>query len=337
MRTWTVPGSILLAGEYRITESGGRGLAIGAGGRARLDQHSSGTPFSLQGKMGEAIIHWSPQIQEQVIEQRKLLAAEVYAVSGCPLSGQALVDTSIFSNSSGRKWGLGSSAAAAVLISQAMNPGIDNRQTLAHIALRAHRAFQGGLGSGYDVFCSAFGAAGLFKGGEAPEWTAISWPKIISGYLICGNATVSSAHAVSHFKQWKNKERTTWTSIQNQIDREIMSISQTLLQNPAGTASITAFFKHLKTLTQTGLLIGRHIGIPAELPIPAGLGQDIAQGKREGAVLKSVGAGNELGLLLYHPDALLDGEKVILKQLEKNNYARRLKIEYEGLREESMG
>ena len=34
---WSAPGSLLLAGEYRITEDGGRGVAIAGGAKAVLD------------------------------------------------------------------------------------------------------------------------------------------------------------------------------------------------------------------------------------------------------------------------------------------------------------
>ncbi|TXD37059.1 hypothetical protein FRC98_09990 [Lujinxingia vulgaris] len=62
----------------------------------------------------------------------------------------------------GQKLGLGSSAASTVAIIKALAPHLSPAQTF-EVAHRAHRALQGGRGSGADVASSAFGGTIAYR------------------------------------------------------------------------------------------------------------------------------------------------------------------------------
>src|SRR5580704_12786401 len=77
-----------------------------------------------------------------------------------PMAGIYALDTSaFFALDSSKKLGLGSSAAAIVALSKMilLQHGALHRDRLLTIALKAHRDFSQGLGSGADVAGSVFG------------------------------------------------------------------------------------------------------------------------------------------------------------------------------------
>jgi len=72
------------------------------------------------------------------------------------------VDTNAFVDAAGRKLGVGSSAAAAVVFLRVLCPTLDT-DGLHALAQRAHRRFQQGKGSGIDVAASVYGGLVQFR------------------------------------------------------------------------------------------------------------------------------------------------------------------------------
>jgi phosphomevalonate kinase len=137
------PGKIFLAGEYAVLE-GGVAL-VAAVSRYALAQFQPGlTPASTL-------------VAEAIARARTALGEVAAAVP----EGSALVSTDTFSLD-GVKLGLGSSAAAAVAAAGSLleYAGVSlavNRELLFSVADAAHRASQGGLGSGADIASAVYG------------------------------------------------------------------------------------------------------------------------------------------------------------------------------------
>lgn len=305
MTRWTAPGSILLAGEYHVTEEGGLGIALAAGGRARLvreDCISSRNPYS-----------------------RKLLNSVYTILSKHPEDNSISVDTSMFFSKNGSKWGLGSSAAAALLMTRALMDSSSAKEVLQN-ALMAHRHFQGGRGSGYDVYTSAHGGAGLFKGGISPKWEKIRWPEEISGYLLRGATPVSSTGAVDLYARWASQFKEQADKLRTRMAHTLMEILHYL--DTQGSSD--RVFTLLGEYGRLGILLGEAIGVPARPHLPE-LGRDILKGTRTGAAVKCVGAGNELTLLLYRKGSILKQEKAVLDILVDQEKAGFFRLEEVGL------
>lgn len=98
-----------------------------------------------------------------------------------PRGARIWADTSAFDNNVTHR-GLGSSAALAVALTAALT-GPRVRNTIARLASQAHRRFQGNLGSGYDVFCSAFGGLLVVRGAADQVIEAIDFPPTLSIWL----------------------------------------------------------------------------------------------------------------------------------------------------------
>ena len=152
MSTFSAPGKLFLIGEYGVLH-GGTAVIAAVDRRASATFVPGGAPAT-------------PLIAEAV-----RAVAERTALDGVALpDGAPLVDSAAMSQD-GQKLGLGSSAAAVVAaiaalwdaLGRPVEPG-----ALLPLAVGAHRAAQGGRGSGGDVAASLFGGVIAYaRAGEA--------------------------------------------------------------------------------------------------------------------------------------------------------------------------
>ena len=319
---WSAPGSALIAGEYLVTEEGGKGVAVACGGRATMSCEASGQPHFRGTWPGGRETGLSEGSLSQTVWETLSRRLKEYSIP----SVSTLVDTSSFFDKLGRKRGFGSSAAAALLFAKAMASDADT-DLLTQAAIEAHRAYQGGRGSGYDVLTSARGGAGLFTGGRHPTWESLLWPEDIESRLLKGPSPVKTPEAVAKYQRWKRHHGHQYYGL---IDEMNFVIKQPSFNVGDGASWI----EHIKELADIGIRLGDQIGVPARPPGFEGFGKDLLTGRRNGAVLKCLGAGDELILLIYVKDCLSDSEKQLLIELENAGKAEKLVIEHDGLRDD---
>ena len=103
----------------------------------------------------------------------------------------------------GAKLGLGSSAALTVAmlgIVQQLAQGAEIGNELAfEIAHSAHRASQGGVGSGLDIATSLNGGVVRFQNGHSE---AIDWPESLGFLFVYAGVPASTTDLVSRFDRW---------------------------------------------------------------------------------------------------------------------------------------
>jgi phosphomevalonate kinase len=288
----TVPGNLLLLGEYAVLEEGGIGCAMAVERRVRLSSRP-GTGLRVEGSWPGGELRWtpgqpgsSPLVSAIVATVERWLGADA---AGGPRGWDAhvTIDSADFFLPGGRKTGLGSSAAVTVALTCALLEAAGRRDaardgTACRLAVEAHRRAQGGAGSGYDVLCSYHGGLGLFHGGAEPRWEAraLAWrPSIL---LFAGPSAVSTADAVRRYGEWK--------SLAPGAAREFLEESNRAVFSFINAASIDEARQRLSDHARLGIALGRSIGVPAEITVPPGL---------EARWCKAVGAGNELGMCLF--------------------------------------
>jgi phosphomevalonate kinase len=310
---WSVPANLLVAGEYAITSPGGLGVAVAVDPRATAQvfvREAGVQPGpDLAHQPGEIVAHAAGTSQQVYPDADHPLVDAIvdHAVPTVdrhsPMSSRGApqwrieIDTSqFFDAESGRKQGLGSSAAAAVLLTAALYQlsgwePVLARDEVIRTAIAAHRAANGGRGSGYDIATSALGGVVRFTGGANPTWRPSScvhkWNA--HGLHVFGwysGTSVTSSGAVGRFDRYLpegSSERTDFIERNNSVVDRI-----------EGAASWSALFKAISDARNLGEEIGATVGVPAKI--------DICQPHRDdGWVVKASGAGNERAIILAQP------------------------------------
>jgi phosphomevalonate kinase len=298
----SIPANLLLLGEYAVTEEGGFGVCAAVEPRVIVSARES-SELSLYSRMaGNETREIDPgdsgQLTAFIIQElgRRGIGAKA------ELRVSLTIDSHAFFYPSGMKRGFGSSAAvtlgvcAAVLRLSPPNASYEKNE-LPSIALEIHRAFQGGRGSGYDIFTSYHGGFGLFTGGRKPSWSplALSWLPGI--YLQNQEKSVETRGSISRYENWKQKHP----------DRgeEFLHDSNTTVKKFADSDTWISGKEHFHNGTRIGRKLGAAISVSAELDIDS---SEIGVSS-SGISIKALGAGNELAALLAENSQLPSGWK----------------------------
>ncbi|MES1924637.1 hypothetical protein [Salinisphaera sp. T31B1] len=120
-----------------------------------------------------------------------------------PLAPQRVeIDSSDFARD-GYKLGLGSSAAVAAALMQALAIAANlplSRPRLCALAIRAHRQAQDGAGSGGDVAASVYGGVIRYVRDHAPQ--PLTWPGSLEGMAVVTGTGASTADLVARVKAY---------------------------------------------------------------------------------------------------------------------------------------
>ena len=288
--TVKVPGNLIFLGEYAVLEEGGLGIVCAVDRHIRLHTlpaqelrvegvQPSGsftwTPWSPRGEQGTSVV---AAVFDTITEwKRRRGAGDIPGL-------QAHIDSSELALKKGQKGGFGSSAAAALALVIAFSGQGRLNTGILRLALEAHRLAQGGMGSGYDVYCSFFGGWGMFRGGARPTWKQLQPFADIRFYLFPGPRPVSTRNAIQSFLQWKSRHEERACRLIEESNGHVRDFATA--DNPAQAALA------LCKARQTSIMLGDEIGVEARIPVPAGIDPDHC---------KSLGAGNELGLYMRLP------------------------------------
>ena len=325
---WSVPANMLLAGEYAITEEGGCGIGLAVTPRAHATLTTSIDPLVLFEVVRHALRDQRERI-DQIVRVSTVTSSGTHqlttvkdspivahafdmvaaAVSNTPLlskrSGEVndqpvchlTIDTSsFFEAASGRKLGLGSSAAAGVLSTAAALQlcGIDpvsNVSQTVEIAIAAHRAAHSGRGSGYDVATSAIGGIVHFQGGTPPRYHRSALTSLFREYDLRiygheGDRAVNSSRAVACFDHY--------ISPQSPARAQFLRTNNTITARLEQAHSWREFFLAFSEAANLGIAIGERIGVSARIGVTSAHIDD-------GWCLKASGAGNERACVVALP------------------------------------
>jgi len=333
VETWSAPGSLLIAGEYLVTEEGGKGICLAAGGRATMQKERS-TDIKLCSIYAEGFRAWKP-VSPAKDSLCYFIWEEARKAESLPERGWRItVDTGALYSSDGRKLGFGSSAVAALLFSRALSRSSDNSDTIGSAVL-AHRKWQRGHSSGYDILTSANGGAGCFTGGPSPSWEKLDWPDL-KYWLLRGSDPVSSAQALRRYEAWKKASNKHWLDIPLLADYYACLLeSIDIFTSEAGAVNAGVFLEKLHELSMLSSELGSAINQESIPLMPAGFNKGGKAWQRSGAAAaKSLGAGNEIVLLAGLEDGFTRSEQSVLEELCRAGRAFPLSIETRGLDKE---
>ena len=319
----TAPGSVLLLGEYAVTEPNAPGVAVAVQPEVHATHEPSG-PQCIIGRMGAQRFAWTPRRCDSP------LFAALVAECGPP-DGSITVDSTEFAGPHG-KLGLGSSAAVAVVVAalllahrhrdarvsdwvagdvaaQAESAtvaaggsgagagirlgGVDGgvrrgatpRRRVFAAALAAHRAAQGGRGSGYDVATSVWGGVVRFCGGCTPLVSRYRPPALPELHLVTGARPLATPAAVARYEQWRQRDPAAAERFRKR-SHEVVEQFLAATEAAACCATLAAGGELIRWL-------GERIGVTVE---PPDLRTGLDQFRACGWAAKPVGAGGELGV-----------------------------------------
>lgn len=210
----SAPGKIVLCGEYAVLE-GAPAIAMAVDRRARVclspvdgDWHRISTQgpeecqvdFSI-GKAGEMVRRNAGATPDSV--DLSLVGRVLTSVGSPPPDPLHFeLDTRAFFHEAGNlKLGLGSSAALAVALAAAlMLDGAPSRE-VARTALAAHRAWQGGRGSGVDIAAAVHGGLLAYRATPDPVVEPLSWPQGLRYAVLWSGRPAGTGHRIEAFRK----------------------------------------------------------------------------------------------------------------------------------------
>ncbi len=294
----SAPGKLFLLGEYAVLD-GAPALLTAVDRRVsvtvtasdddrwRLRTPGLDTHETVLGQHGELPPGLGVGSRERL---RVFDAVRTLVPSNAPLA-ISIDSTAFFSTENSlNKLGLGSSAAVATALTSALlaaqdtEPGSDPERTRA-VATEAHRAAQGGSGSGGDVAASSYGGLIAYTLGSTP--TPLSWPEELTIMVVVTGTGSSTIDLVASVADFARREESRY---RDDIDRLAGLARQTegALRSPHAFLDLADdYFDALVTLDEhsgAGIVSGYHRRLHS---LAAGFG----------AVFKTSGAGGgDVGL-----------------------------------------
>jgi phosphomevalonate kinase len=211
-------------------------------------------------------------------------------------AGRSLPAARILLDSTRVPKGYGSSAATAVALAGALlaaSGAEASRDEVFALALAAHRAFQGGRGSGYDVATSTYGGVGLFRGGAVPTWRPIEADWMPELRLVRGAGAVKTPGAIGRYESWKRRSP--------DDARLFLRDSNDAVEALARASSWEDALWALQETREIGVAVGDLIGVHAWIErvegslftkaVGAGAELAVAVGGREGEPVERSGEG----------------------------------------------
>ncbi|MFC1760812.1 mevalonate kinase [Planctomycetota bacterium] len=278
----SVPGNLLLAGEFAVLTKGGLGLTCAVDRRVtcswqahdRLEVH---TCFAGQQKQ------WTPGDSTTLSLLERVYRTVIQNGMSLP-PVRVAIDSSALYHDDGRKAGLGSSAAVTVAWAAALlyltTNSLPTADAVFALALEAHRQAQAGRGSGYDVACSTYGGVGLLTGGAQPTLTHLSPAYPMSFYLKSAPQPIYTTSALVQWENWQHRFRDDWLAFRHRSQEVVKRLAQ------AETSDVFAFT--MRSAAALGEALNRHLGVwnTDNHYVTADL--------RHAPFVKALGAGNEL-------------------------------------------
>lgn len=178
----SAPGKIVISGEYAVLD-GAPAVAMAVDRRAIVSiRRAAGTESTVTARgasvsrgrvsVADNCINWTGDGEpvEALTGIFRELGSPALVPADFDLDTRAFVD-----GQSGRKLGLGSSAAVTVALAAALASFAAVPADVADIAHRAHRALQGGAGSGVDIAVALAGGVLEYRMRE-PAAGVLQWP-----------------------------------------------------------------------------------------------------------------------------------------------------------------
>ena len=203
-------------------------------------------------------------------------------------------------------WGLGSSAAlvTALTAATALRLGLPvDPASVFPIARRAHRAAQGGEGSGVDVAACCFGGAVVVRqaGGDSlPGVVPVPWPDPVAVLLVKTGRKVDTRARIASWRELQTRPGASGE------EHRLLEITESLAKRLAEGGDVLSALGELAALETAW---SRKLGFRYVSEACAQAQAILAEQAHAGVVVKELGAGGGDSFGIFHPAGVFgDGE-----------------------------
>ena len=201
----SAPGKLMLAGEYVVVERAAPALAVAVDRRMHVEivPESRRTWLVTSPGLG---------LRDAPLKSVPVLAEVVARLPGIPSGGRITVTSDL--GEGPNKPGLGGSAAlcAAAFSGLWKASGASGPPDL-DIAIAAHRAAQGGRGSGYDVATALQGGVALFhpgNGGAPARVERVRWPAGLHAAVFRTGRGADTSEQLARMQTWREEDEASY-------------------------------------------------------------------------------------------------------------------------------
>ena len=296
-RLAAAPGKVVLAGEYAVLDGAPAiSMAVRRTARVGIDdvdddacrvEAPGHTDVTGRFRLRDGRIRWLSGEDEFRLVDAVFRASGRRPIGNCSIT---LDSGEFFDTATGTKIGLGSSAAMTVALCAAIHDSAD----VAPIARRAHRRFQGGVGSGVDVATSLHGGLIEYRT-DGARAVAIDWPAGLRFRLIWSGIAASTRDRLSRLGAGTDANRPSRVRLSAAARR----MARAWRSGDAGSI-IEAYRAYIDDLHSFS--VDHDLGI-----FDAGHEELCAAAAAENLVYKPCGAGGgDIGIVFASDDAALD-------------------------------
>lgn len=273
----SAPGKLFLLGEYAVLD-GAPALLTAVDRRVRVAVRAATTRHWQLSTPGAAATTGVDRINlgrdgslPEDLDPRERTRLRVFAAvresvfatlgATTPGSLEISIDSTSFSRG-GHKLGLGSSAAVAVALTAAVaqSCGLDlTRQQLYSRALMAHRAAQGGTGSGGDIAASMHGGLIQYTRGAPP--IQLAWPAGLAMLAVVTGTGSSTTQLVGRVQAYAARNPLRYRADIGRLARLAGQAQEALAATNSFLRLATQYFQALSQLddhARAGIVTERH-------------------------------------------------------------------------------
>jgi phosphomevalonate kinase len=211
----SAPGKIVVTGEYAVLV-GAPALVAAIDLRATCkidDTNHAGWLFTTHGFAPDAVVSRDALLHGPLLPRSdpahlcqhalRQIASVGVAVETLPQTLRIEIDSRAGFDGA-RKLGIGTSAAVCAALCGALLARCGSTLATFPIAFAAHRAAQGGRGSGIDVAASCAGGLVRYEVGAPPALSRVAFPAGVARAVLWTGSSADTREHLNRFDAWRN-------------------------------------------------------------------------------------------------------------------------------------
>lgn len=274
----SAPGKLMLAGEYVVVERGVSAIAVAVDKRMHVE-------IAPESRRTWLVTSPGLGLRDAPLKSVPVLAEVVARLPGIPAGGRIAISSELGEGPD--KPGLGGSAAlcAAAFAGLWKMSGASGPPDL-DIAIAAHRAAQGGRGSGYDVATAYHGGVTLFhpaRDGASATVERVTWPEGLHAAVFRTSRGADTGELLARIAAWREEDEASYLSCIEPLAAETEVFTQAFVAADVGrildaAAQVQEELATMDKIGELGILGGGQAQLLGAIEDAGGIGRTSGAG-----------------------------------------------------------